>query len=358
MNYAGIYEKVIGAHAFLPYHFGKGRALPPLRVQLELTGRCNLNCSFCYQGESYKAGENELTFEETVGIIRQVPARSLLTLSGGEPFLKKGIVDILKHAIPRHYCNIITNGTLLSEDICRLLVERRLLLLNISIDAAGTLHDRLRGMPGTFERVKNNITFLQGYKRSRKARFPLIDIKAVISTENLSGLEDLYRLCVELDADFLTLSLPKNNDIQFNGTKLYHELDNEIFYRNYTDKCDIPLGELSSALEAVHRIRARTAIRYYPRLDDYRSLISYLGRSGRNTGFRLLPCLEPWSGFQINAKGEVYPCLAYYAGDARKDSISDIWNSGRLTAFRKKLKESRLFPACSGCCYLKIRREK
>jgi len=166
-------------------------------------------------------------------------------------------------------------------------------------------------------------------------------------------LEEIYRFCEEIGADFFTPSLIKNTNIQFNGSYLYGDLDNPCFYMNYPDHpYDIP--ELIKAVDALKTLKGRTTVRFYPRIKSTEALQRYLQRKDPNLLNVARRCLEPWSGFQINAHGLAYPCLAYEIGDIRGKNIRALWNSEAFISFREKLHQLKLYPACAGCCYLYI----
>lgn len=356
MDYSKIYERLLFTHSILPYYVGSGNALPPIRVQIELTGRCNLKCEFCYQGEDYKTSKGELSFDEITGIIDQVPRYSLLTFSGGEPLLRKDAFDIIDYAVKRHFCNIITNGVFLTEPISRLMVDKKFFLINLSIDGIGDIHDELRGVKGTFERVKNNIDLLIDYKEKKNSKFPLIDIKTVLTKKNIQQIGEIYKFCEDKKVDFLTLSLIKNSNIQFNGTALYRSLNEDSFYKDYLqNENNYDISRIKKELKNLEKRDGRVKIRYYPRFNSLKEMDKYFNYKENRLTSYAEPCLEPWSGFQINAFGEVYPCLSYFVGNVRESKLMDIWNSNQYVEFRKRLKKLKLFPACSGCCYLKIR---
>jgi len=359
MRLPELYEKMLFLHAIVPYKIANGKALPPVRVQIEVTGRCNLKCSFCYQGALYKNAKDELAFDQIVKLIDQVGRFSLLTFSGGEPLMRKDIFDIVSYALnKKRLCNMITNGVLLDERILKLMVDKKFFLLNVSIDGLGQVHDEIRGVPGTFRKVIDNLKFLREYKEKRKSRLPLVDVKLVLNNKNLTQLVDLYSLCEDMGVSFLTVSLQKEADIQFNGSFLYQDLNNECFYKRYPPKDEIvDKALLISSLKEIEDKNGKVHLRFYPRFRSSKEIELYLNSRERAAEFAS-SCLEPWSGLQINAFGDVYPCLSLKVGNIKENTISQIWNSGPYVEFRKKLKKLSLFPACSGCCYLKIRRLK
>lgn len=359
MLYSTIYEKVITVHAAMPYCWGNGKAFAPLRVQIEITGRCNLKCVFCYQGQTYKTAREELSLLEIRNIINQIPSFSLLTFSGGEPLLRSDAYEIIEYALAKgHFCNIITNGVFLTKEIAKLMVENKFLMINLSIDGIGETHDALRGVEGTFEKVISNLCFLNNLKKKNKCKFPLIDVKTVITKENLHQLSDIYKLCENHNAYSFTLSLMKNSNLQFNGSLLLKNIEEKVFYKNsFQAKLDFDLEGLMKELRRLDSFKGKTILRHYPRFTNYRSMLSYLEKNSQNVMNYARPCLEPWSGFQINAFGEAYPCLSYSVGSMREKGLKDIWNSNRFIDFRSRLKRLKVFPACHGCCYIRFRKE-
>lgn len=355
VNVSSIYDSIMSLHAKLPYAYGGGHAFRPLRVQLELTGACNLKCDFCFQGDDYKYGRDEMDFRKIAAIIDQIPRFTLLTFSGGEPLLRKDIRAIIDYALDKkHYCNMSTNGVLLKKDIVETMVGKGFLVVSVSLDGIGKVHDDLRGVPGTFEKVRDNLTRLTEHKRKEKKRLPLLDIKTVITNKNIDNLVELYRFCEEVGADFFTLSLLKRNQVQFNPSPLKDDIEDACFYQKGTS---YPLenDKLLIELERLEGVGGKTKLRFYPRFGSIGEFKNFLKKGGNESAHERRPCMEPWSSFQINASGRAYPCLSYCVGNIKEQTVKEMWGSERFLSFRRRLKEMKLFPACDGCCYLKIK---
>lgn len=355
MNISNFYDSIFYFHGMLPHFYGNGHAFAPLRIQLEVTGVCNLKCNFCFQKEGYKHGKNELDFREIISIIDQLPRFTLLTFSGGEPLLRKDIDVIIKYALDKkHYCNLSTNGVLLNDNIIKSIVRKGFLAVSVSVDGVGKVHDELRGVPQTFEKVRNNLIFFSAYKRKEKKKFPLLDIKTVITNKNIDNLPELYNFCEEVKADFFTLSLLKKNQVQFNPFPLKEDLEDACFYYKGTSDT-LDKDRLLRELVRLEGLEGKTRIRFYPRFKSIKNFKSFLEHGEYKSTYQSQPCIEPWSSFQINALGQAYPCLSYCIGDAKKQSLKEIWGSERFVTFRNRLKNLKLFPACDGCCYLRIK---
>ena len=350
-----VFDLGMRLHAMAPWYLASdGRALPPVRVAFELTYRCNLECGLCFQMPSKEQG-GELDLASWLHLADRVPRYALINITGGEPFVKKGAMEIIERALDRHQCTILTNAVLLDEERIRRLVDRKLLLLGISIDGIGAVHDRFRGKVGTFDRVKEVLLLLRDYKRRTGRTRPLLDIKAVMTADTAEGIEDLYQFAVDMEANFLTLSMPKLNDIQFHANLVSGLDDPKVQTLPASPRYLDPEALQDRVERIVEKSRSRkTKIRTYPRLTARNGIGAFFADSPLPTRYQ--PCHEPWSGIQIAPNGDVYPCLAHKVGNVRDMDLSKIWNGAPAREFRRRLRAQRLFPGCAGCCYLRGRK--
>ena len=116
-----------------------GRTIDYLRVSV--TDRCNLRCTYCMPAEGVPLLRHEdiLTFEEIAEVVRAAAAMGIgkIRLTGGEPLVRRGIVDLVRMlaAIPAiRDLSMTTNGTLLAGYAQRL-AEAGLRRVNVSLDA-------------------------------------------------------------------------------------------------------------------------------------------------------------------------------------------------------------------------------
>ena len=93
----------------------KSDLIMPKRFCLVLTNLCNLACDFCYQFRTKQ--KNAMNAEGWIKLIRDIPENSRITLTGGEPLAYKGFEEIFIKSNTNHYTNIITNGTLLNNNL-------------------------------------------------------------------------------------------------------------------------------------------------------------------------------------------------------------------------------------------------
>ena len=100
----------------------------PLRVMFELTYRCNFHCQHCYVPQDYRDKKGELETREVFDILDQLKDIGCFYLgfTGGEPFVRGDIMDILWYAKRRGFEVIIyTNGSLIDERIACELADLR-----------------------------------------------------------------------------------------------------------------------------------------------------------------------------------------------------------------------------------------
>lgn len=127
----------------------------PVHVVWELTLACNLACLHC-GSRAGRRRPNELSFEECVRVIddlAQLGTREI-SLIGGEAYLRPDWVDIIR-AIAGHgiYCALQTGGRNLDQRRLAAAAEAGLTGVGVSIDGAEEVHDRLRGVRGSFEQA-------------------------------------------------------------------------------------------------------------------------------------------------------------------------------------------------------------
>jgi Fe-coproporphyrin III synthase len=163
-----------------------------------LTRRCNLRCRTCFYAAEIdrtpSADEQELTLLEITAIAAKLEKLDSLLISGGEPFLHDGLVEIC--AIFHQHCRIASihlpsNGMLpervapWSAEILRRLPGVRL-TVSLPLDGLESVHDGLKGVAGSFRSTVETVRALQPLRKA----FPAfrVYIITVVARENLSAI--------------------------------------------------------------------------------------------------------------------------------------------------------------------------
>ncbi|MCZ7582627.1 MAG: radical SAM protein [Deltaproteobacteria bacterium] len=135
---------------------------PIARCVWELTLRCNALCCFCgSRAGTARAGEFDT--KRCLDLAREMIDLGLekLTLSGGEPLLSKSFFEIAKFTIARGVrADTVTNGLMIDENMAGRIADLGLSAISISLDGPEEIHDRLRGVPGSYRKVMRGAEFL------------------------------------------------------------------------------------------------------------------------------------------------------------------------------------------------------
>ena len=151
----------------------------PLNVQLDLTYRCNERCVHCYLDHD---DHGEMTTTEIKHLLDEMADAGvfILTLSGGEIFLRKDFFEILEHARRLMFCvKLKTNAVLIREREAARLLDLGVESVQISIYShRPEVHDAITLVPGSLKRSLDAIRFL-------KAQGLKVIIANVLMTENM-----------------------------------------------------------------------------------------------------------------------------------------------------------------------------
>ncbi|MCX5694547.1 MAG: radical SAM protein [Candidatus Omnitrophica bacterium] len=135
----------------------------PIRGQLELTYRCNLNCLHCYcSGLEYQ--DKELTTAEWKKIIDRMAKEGCLELcfTGGEPLIRKDFLEIYAYAKTKGFLiTIFSNGVLLTKEIISYLEKSPPFSIEITLNGiTRKTYERITRVKDTFDKVIENINQL------------------------------------------------------------------------------------------------------------------------------------------------------------------------------------------------------
>src|SRR5262245_41162211 len=204
------YERRIDA--FLRDRDGRAGRLPA-GVVYEATMRCNLHCEFCYVGDLLNL-EGEWRQELPLDTLRRAfpdDARLQVSLTGGEIFMRKDILGVMDVFRAKGYtCGYLTtNGTIINQERADALADLAsagfLKHISVSIDGPGELHDKARGLKGTFDRTCEGLRRLQDAARRKHA--PLrVSINTTVAHESLDALDQMVDVAGELGADAIGLN--------------------------------------------------------------------------------------------------------------------------------------------------------
>ncbi len=134
----------------------------PKWIAWEITRRCNLSCVHCRSSSALEIeGHPDFSLDEAKAIMDDIAttASPVMVLSGGEPLLREDVFDIARYGTDLGFrmC-LATNGTLVTEEVCRRLKEAEIKMVSLSLDGADAeTHDDFRNQKGAFDGVMRAI---------------------------------------------------------------------------------------------------------------------------------------------------------------------------------------------------------
>ncbi len=175
----------------------------PIVVYGGINEICNYKCRYCefWRLPNYMEEMSIEDWQNALISLKEYIGTYHIEFSGGEPFLKKGFVDLLE------FCHknglkwgVTTNGSSLTDSIIKRVVAAQPFNLNISIDShIAEVHDYARGIPGSFERITRQLKALIAARDAAGLSFPVI-VKPTVHSQNLHLLTELPRWVQELGA--------------------------------------------------------------------------------------------------------------------------------------------------------------
>ena len=311
---------------------GEARRFVPHVVAWNLTRRCNLACAHCYiAAGAWQSAEDDLSTAECLRIADEILAISpapMFILSGGEPLLRDDLETIARHATGRGATVVVgTNGTRLTEDRIRSLMEAGVSGVAISIDSLDPrYHDRFRHGDGALRDT------LAAVDRLRAAGLDFV-VQTTVTRGNRAELSALAKWSADHGA------------VSFNVYFLVATGRGTAMHGLSPAENDEVLAELAR-LEAQHRGRMLVRAKCQPQImrhvherDDDSPLLNYATRC---------PCGLHYC--RITPEGRVTPCpySPVEAGDLRTQSFAEVWDG---SAVLEALRTGELGGRCGRCEY-------
>jgi radical SAM protein with 4Fe4S-binding SPASM domain len=309
----------------------------PARVQWEVTRKCNLRCKQCYINSNQNLKKEELTLNDCKKIIQEIKKNNVLwvELQGGEPFVRKDILQIIKLLKEKDIAlNILSNGTLINDIVAQKLSEiinHRTDSIQISLDGSTReINDRIRG-EGSFEKI------IQGIKNCIKHNIK-VSVNTTLMDSNISDLSNIYKKLINLKGvsryTFFTLmKVGRGKNLNF-------------------DKLELGLSEAIKIKKIKKKMNGPTVrgfLGYIEHLDDYPAAAKKVFGDkfvfyNRNTA--------GISSIDIDEAGDVYPSSYLQekrlrAGNIKRRNLLSYWRTGKWDLLRKS--STQIFGKCLIC---------
>jgi radical SAM protein with 4Fe4S-binding SPASM domain len=333
----------------------------PYVISWNLTYRCNLACEHCYLdaggspmvGTENFADRSELGTEECFRVIDDIAAfapECLTILTGGEPLLRRDILEIVRRAAGRGLWVVVgTNGVRISENVAQRLAGAGARGLSLSLDALDPdRHDRFRNVRGAWQNT------VEGAEILNRAGLPFI-VQTTAGSHNLGELEAI----ADLAHDRLAAKVWNLYFLVPTGRGQF-----------VSDMTPTQYDEVLAALYLIQRkykgrmlVNAKCAPHYIKTVLEHGDGADPVPADGDSSPIRIYSggaggCPAGTHYMGIRPNGDVTPCpyLPVFAGSLRSTSLADLWNSSDLfTGIRQRTSlggrcgECEMNAHCGGC---------
>lgn len=341
------------AYYNLPKHLNSRFVFPCRNFVFEVTYKCNLNCKMCSYLQEIKIKKDEieyrkeLTSDELAGLVRKILFKSNVSFTGGEPFVKKGFLEVLRAAKKKkHKITVGTNGTLLDKATCEEIVALQIDCIGFSLDGPKEVHNGIRGRKDAFEKLFENLRILRRIRQKQNSRYPVILINAVILPDNYKVLPETIQLMQEMGADHISIEA-FDASFERSASRLQDHIDpmmNPLGKVPFITKNDFR-ESLEKTVEAAKNLNIHLDISPPGMTVD--DLVKYYRHELNPEQWR---CFIPWTTCRISPYGDMFPCMNYRIGNVKNHSLYKLWSSQKYSAFRKLFKKNNIQPCCIGCC--------
>ena len=282
----------------------------PSELHIDLTDGCNEKCIHCYLP---KGGSKYIDKNVALKVLNEFREAQGLTvyISGGECMLHKDFAEILRYAKSLDLNIIVMSNLMLcDEGMVALLKEIDPQFVNVSLYAVNELiHDSITQVPGSCRKTKAAIDALQ-------AAGVHIRIATPFMRENKGCVDELAAFASERYVHLIP------------DSEIFGQIDHSCVNQSHA----LSLSELEGLITAHLDVFAKMP------MDD------------AQCGCDMKVCDIGDVKLNLDAEGKYYPCDGFHGaiiGDARKDSLWDVWTGNALNKFRSL--KNKDFGTCASC---------
>jgi len=285
---------------------------------------------------------------------------TILGFSGGEIFCHPEVYEIMERASSRHRTVLVTNGTMFRiESIPRLIAmgarnlwSRGLVRIGISVneefDGEEQFKALLKKKIQVFDRLSEE-------RRHQGKRLPQFELKIPIRENTAPYLDEIATAVQDTSIEAVTFQvLTSQAFCCFLGLDPTDRTAIESFLSSKEQAPEpIPFRRIEALRTSLSRLASlprstRNSINFLPAIPESDVLAYYEGRMDLSK-FR---CTSPWIHWMIDPAGIAFHCIHPEGINLNKEPFLAAWSDPRMRAFRREIRDRRVFPCCTGCCFI------
>lgn len=288
----------------------KDKVSKKLNGTVIVTYRCNARCNMCNRYKKPSKPEEEITLET----IKKLPPMYFTNITGGEPFIRTDLKDIVRELYKKSDRIVISTNGFFTDRIVDLCKEFPNIGIRISIEGLEQTNNKIRGLDDGYQKGYGTL------KKLRQMGMKDVGFGMTVQDANCKDLVPLYKISDKMGMEFATASL--HNSFYFVEAK------NIIHNRPMVAK---------QFENLVNELLKSNSPKKWFRAYFNHGLINYI--YGQK---RLLPCDMSFDTFFIDPYGDVMPCNGTkdkeVMGNLNEQSWDELWNSEEAEEVRKKVR--------------------
>ncbi len=308
-----------------------------------LNYRCMLRCKMCYIWNTQGERDPETSMEQKKAFVASlkgfVDPGFEFHLSGGEPLLTEGILDLTRFIVDEGYkVNLVTNGFLVNESLAKQIVSSGLHTITFSLDGAtAKTHDFLRGIEGSYDKILRAIDYVDGCRTGTR---PSIAILTTIMQRNM---DELLVLTERVNGD------PRIEMISFQAiTQPFSQaMDNDWFTKE-ENRFLWPQDsqKTSDTMETLRALKVK-GYKIGNQPNHFLHFREYF--KSPNTFLKKIKCNLGDYEFHVDPYGKAFfCCLMEPFGNIKGDRIPEVWHAPRTQGIRQNVY------SCKKNCHIMI----
>jgi len=315
-------------------------------VAWEVTRSCNLACVHCRASAECGPYQGELDTGRCKRLLDEIAAFStpVVILTGGEPLLRPDIFEIAAYGDSRGMRMVMaTNGTLVTEEIARKIIDAGIRRVSVSIDGLNAeSHDAFRKVPGAFAGT------MAGIEAMKKVGLEF-QINTTITKVNIDQLKGIFDLTVSLGAaaHHIFLLVPTGRGKEMADQEIAPEAYEETLNWFYEESLRSPIQLKATCAPHYFRI-------FHQRKGPAQMAAAKHGAVAGALHAMTRGCMGGSSFCFISHTGQVQPCgyLELDCGQIREHNFEDIWHN---SAIFKDLRDLNLYGGkCGHCEFVRV----
>ncbi len=309
---------------------GRSEKIIPYKILINLTNNCNSRCNFCNIWKINKENPNlvkkEINITQITKLFKEINKNLLwLSLSGGEVTLVPYYKDLILAA--KRYCpklkilTFTTNALLPQRALEYALFAQKQgldVFIIISLDGSRELHNKLRGVPGNYQKAWETYHLMK--KSKINCHFGL-----TVSDANFDFIKFQYKA---LRQDIKSITFVHDNGIYNKNNKInYRKISKglNIIYKNYLIK-SIP--------EIIEKVHIKISILFL----------------NKGASSNIIPCEVMNTSAHIMPHGEIRPCMYLpILGNIKNDNIVKVYTGERAKNIRRLIKQNKCVHCWMNC---------